>query len=522
MDFRVQDHVDALRDPAIWPVAPREQGDPIVVQTHVSVVVLCGDRAFKFKKAVRLAFLDQSTPAHREAACGEELRINRRLCPDVYLGVAALRRTALGLRFDAASPAGGDVVDHAVVMRRLPADRMLDALLERDAVATTAIEALARHVAAFHRQQARAADDAVRAAGAPEHLIALARDNFRETAALCGVLFDPELHALLATKLECALPALSAALAGRAREGRVVDGHGDLHARNVCMVEPPAIYDALEFSAAFRCGDVATEVAFLAMDLRYRGHRALAERFVEAYANAAGDDGLRAVLPELVRYRAMVRAKVDALAARDESIDVADRERAAAAARRHLRLAAWTCAEDGGAFALIASGLPGSGKSFVFDALSREAGWPCLSTDRVRKELCGAAPHERLPAAAYDAATNRRVYDELVARARACAGPVLLDGNFPRRDRRRDARDALGRRTLLVGFTIDMALAHDRLRARVARDDAVSDADAAVHDALRSEYESIETSREAPAILVDCAADATRSLDRIACALLRG
>ena len=521
MDFRVQDHVDALRDAAIWPVEPRERGDPIVVQTHVSVVVLCGDRAFKFKKAVRLAFLDQSTPALREAACREELRINLRLCPDVYLGVAALRRTALGLRFDVAAPAGGDVVDHAVVMRRLPAERMLDVLLAADRVPATAIEALARHVAAFHAQQTRTADDAVRAAGAPEHLIALARDNFRETAALCGVLFDPELHALLAARLENALPALSAALAVRAREGRVVDGHGDLYARNVCLVEPPAIYDALEFSAAFRCGDVATEVAFLAMDLRYRGHRALADSFVDAYARAAHDEGLRAVLPELVRYRAMVRAKVDALAARDPSIDAADRERAAAAARRHLRLAAWTCAEDDGALALVASGLPGSGKSFVFDALAREAGWPCLSTDRVRKELCGVAPHERLPAAAYDAATNRRVYDELVARARACAGPVLLDGNFPRRDRRCAARDALGRRTLLVGFTIDMAVAHERLRARVAQGDAVSDADAAVHDALRSDYEPIETSREAPAIVVDGAAEPPRNLDKIACALLR-
>ncbi|MCC6782721.1 MAG: phosphotransferase, partial [Planctomycetes bacterium] len=342
MDFRVPDQLAALRDPATWPVAPRDAAEPCVLQTHVSVVVLCGDRAFKLKKALALPFVDQSSAAKRHAACLTELRLNRRLCPSVYLAVLPLRRTPVGLRLGAAAPHGGETVDHAVVMQRLPAARMLDVLLARDAVHAAEIAALARTVAAFHRAQARRADDAVRAAGAPARLLALARANFTETMPLAGSVFDRELHAVLADRLEAALPALEERLARRAREGRIVDGHGDLHARNVCLTEPPVIYDALEFDAGMRCGDVATDLAFLAMDLRYRGRPELARAFVDEYVRVSGDHGVFEVLHELVRYRAMVRAKVDALGARDQAIESGERARLLEAARRHLRLLAWT------------------------------------------------------------------------------------------------------------------------------------------------------------------------------------
>ncbi len=516
-DFRVEEHLDALRDPAVVGGGAELE----LIQTHISVVLLCGERVFKLKKALHLPFLDYSTPALRERACRDELRLNRRLCDDVYLDVVALRRTPMGLRLGAAPPAGGEVVDHAVVMRRLPADRMLDVLVEKGTVRAAELDALARQVASFHARQAAAADERVRAAGAPEHVLAFARANFDETRPRCGAVFDAELHALLRQRLDAALPPLAERLASRARGGRVVDGHGDLHSRNVCMTSPPTIYDCIEFHADFRCGDVATEIAFLAMDLRFRGHPELATRFVDTYVAATGDEDLRAVLPELIRYRAMVRAKVDAIAASEPSIPRPERERMLRSARRHLRLCAWTIAEESGTFALVASGLPASGKSFVFDAIRSETGWPVIATDRVRKELCGVAATERLPPSAYDQATSARVYDEIVTRALAIPGPVLVDGNFATRALRDQARTALSRPSLLVQFDVPREIAHARLRARSRDAAAISDADVRVYETLRASFQPCDPATEAPVLAVDGAAELDAQLDRVACAVLR-
>ena len=486
MSFRVQENLDALRDPAVWPVGAAVE----LIQTHISVVALCGDRAFKIKKAVRLSFVDFSTATLREQACRDELRLNRRLCPDVYLGVVPLRSTPSGFRVGEAEPSGGVVVDQVVVMRRLPRSRMLDVLLERDAVSPLEINALATQVAAFHARQVASADEHVRALGAPARLLGFIEDNFTETAALQGDVFPERLHQSLHDAVKRAAPSLRARLERRATEGRIIDGHGDLHARNVCMVDPPVIYDCLEFRSDFRCGDVALEVAFLAMDLRYRGHRELADAFVSAYVEAAGDGDLPAVLPELIRYRAMVRAKVDALAACDATLDSAARARAAMAARRHLRLCAWTSAEECGDSAVVACGLPASGKSFVFDLVARETGWPIVATDRVRKELAGVSEGERLPPSAYSIGFSARVYAEVLRRAATMRGPVLVDGNFPTARLRTQAVVDLARPTVFLHFDVTPDLAHARLRARESAGGSVSDADSEVYERLRRRFEA--------------------------------
>ncbi len=489
------DRVDELRLPACYPHRPARVE---VVQTHISVVCLAGELVYKLKKAVTLPFLDFGSVEQRAHFCREEVRLNRRLCPDTYLGVVALHDTPDGLRFapalpgPAAPPPAGPAVDHAVLMRRLPADRMLDHLLREGEVDATAIAELARIVAAFHGRAERG--PAVTAAGAPEALQSLARANFAELRAL-----DHGLPAGLLTALERRTEAdfdrILPALRRRATAGRIVDGHGDLHARNICLTVPPAIYDCIEFSAAFRCGDVATENAFLVMDLRHRGAPALARAYLRAYVEASGDTEQPALMQVLVAYRAMVRAKVATLAAADAGLSAKDRQGARQSALQHLQLAAVAAVEAAGPGWVLLCGPPASGKSSLAEALAARSGWPVLGTDRVRKELAGVAPTDAARPEHYTAAFSARTYQELLRRAVTASGEgaavVLLDGNFPTPDHRQDALTAAraaGCRLQCVLVDIDEATARARATARAAAGGSVSDAGAEVTARLRQSF----------------------------------
>ncbi|MBK8978015.1 MAG: AAA family ATPase [Planctomycetes bacterium] len=526
MDFRVEQHVDALQDAAVY---PRGAGGPVtIVQTHVSVVALVGDRAYKLKKAVRLPFVDFSSLAQREVACRDELRLNRRLAPDVYLAVLPLRRTPAGLRLgsdDRTAP----IVDWAVAMRRLPAERMLDRLLAERAVEPAAIRDLARRIATFHGRAAADADADVRALGAPERLIEQIGANFRDAERFGArgddASLDRELLLAVRDRVEPALPQLAKLLRHRLAAGRVVEGHGDLHARNVCMTVPPTIYDCVEFRRDFRCGDVATDLAFLAMDLRLRGCHHLVAPLVDAYVAASGDPDLPAVLPELVRYRAMVRAKVDALGATDPAIPPAVRARLRGVARKHLRLCAWTLVEAGARVVILGSGLPASGKSTLLRTLRVATGWPVFESDAVRKELFGVAPQVRLPQPAYSPAASDRVYGELTARALAGPGPAIVDANYREAVRRRQACAAVraaGAVPVVVRVELAEPVALERLRRRSAANTSVSDADERVYARLLAQDEPPEPSEGAAAIVrLDGAASRAHNLDRLAVGLLR-
>ncbi|MBL8739034.1 MAG: hypothetical protein JNL12_21590, partial [Planctomycetes bacterium] len=355
----------ALADPACFPHAPRAVQ---LVQTHLSLVCLADQLVYKLKKAITLPFVDFAPLPARRHACREEVRLNRRLCPDVYLGTAALRPVAgtKALRFAALGDDDGpDDVDVAVVMRRLPQERMLDELLRAHTVTTAELEALADHVARFHATTEVLPAD--RALPLVDELLRFAAANFAELAALPehGLprrLLDALAHAQAHAQAR-GFAALAEPLRARARSGLCLDGHGDLHARNICMTVPPAIYDCIEFEPRFRCGDQALEVAFLVMDLRYRGATPLADTFVHRYATARGDRELPQLLPTLAAYRAMVRAKVAALAAAEPDLSAADRAGARGSAHRHLELAAALQFEANGPHWLVLCGPPASGKS---------------------------------------------------------------------------------------------------------------------------------------------------------------
>lgn len=397
-------------------------------ESHSAVVLLAGDRAYKLKKPVSLGFLDYGTVAAREAACRREVELNRRLAPDVYLGVGGLAGP------DPALPA-----EPVVVMRRMPDGRRLSTLVTSGGLEDDDLRRVARVLAAFHAGARRSPEIAVQ--GGRDALRGRWLANFREARVFHPVLGGEPVREVERLALRF--------LAGRARlfelraaQGRVLDGHGDLLADDIfCLPDGPRLLDCLEFDDLLRYVDQLDDAAFLAMDLERLGAPDAAERFLHWYLEYSGDPAPSALVHHYVAYRAFVRAKVTCLRYRQGEPEALPQARALVElARRHLRA--------GRVRLVLVGGLPGTGKSTLAAALADRLGTVLVSSDAVRRELAGLPPDR--PAAAgfgqgiYTPELTRRVYAELLARARAGlerGESVVLDASWLDDGHREAARD---------------------------------------------------------------------------------
>ncbi len=503
--------LNRLRDPDCYPGSP----DSVEIrQTHLSVVCLAGDRVYKLKKPVRFPFADFTDPEVRRAVCHDEVRLNRRLCPDLYLDVVPLRRTVEGSW--TFRETGGPVADHAVLMRRMPEDRMLDRLLERGEVFPEEIREIARIMAHFHR---RPPSPEALEAGSPEKQIRSIRNNLETASSFPDSLFDPLLLEELGRTVDQESPTLEQNLRSRADRGCVVEGHGDLHARNICLSDPPCIFDCIEFSLDFRCGDTATENAFLVMDLIHRGHPELARVYLDTYSEESEDFGQASLMPQLTCFRAMVRATVNALAWDDDDLSAEEKESAGDNAQRYLLLAAASIL-GGKKPCVVLGGLPATGKSTIAAALSERSGWPILSSDRIRKEIAGVSPGESLPDRCYTDHFSDRVYAELFERALdlAAKGPTILDANFRSLRRRCQLSEVLGPAGVSPAFfwlSTRREVVKERLRERARKPFAESDADWDVFRRLEATVEVPGEDEPVPWIELDGSRPSAESVSRI-------
>jgi uncharacterized protein len=485
--------IAALRRPEAWPAAgAREVG---FLQTHISLLFFAGERVYKVKKPLRLPFLDYSTLERRRALCEEEVRLNRRLAPRTYLGVVPIARAP-----DGALVAGGrgEVVEHAVEMERLPAERMLEALLERGEVDNGMMTALAERLAAFHADAATG--PGVDEHGTPEAIERLVLENLEETRRFAGDTIGAEVHALLERRSRAALEARRGLFARRVQAGRVRDGHGDLHASNVCFAPPEkgglVIYDCIEFSARFRCGDVASDLAFLAMDLDHRGFGAFGDYLARRYAEIAADAELGDLVGFYKGYRALVRAKVASLASVGEGLDAAQRARARREASGYAQLAA---AYELPPAMILMCGLPASGKTWGARHVAPYLDPVVLSSDVHRKRVAGIPLGKRHEGAyedgLYAPEMKRRTYASLLEHALAAlreGRTAVVDATFSTRAFRAPFLAAAARE----GFPLLLVHVHapeDVIRARMerrARDPhEPSDATFAVYLAARGRFE---------------------------------
>jgi aminoglycoside phosphotransferase family enzyme len=334
------EHVRALLAPGA--LAPAE-APTTLVQTHISYVILAGDRAYKLKKPVNLGFLDYSTLERRRAACEAEVVLNRRLTHGVYLGVAPVLRVAPGLyrlgepvasAVEAGDAGPVEVVDYAVVMRRLPAERMLDHLVERDAVPSAALARLANHLADFYARAATG--EAIDRFAEPDMLLTNWQENFLQTLPYVGRTIGARAFTAITGAVYRDLLRLRPLWQERIAAGRARDCHGDLRLSAVCLEDGIQVYDCIEFNDRFRYGDLASDIAFLTMDFDGHGRPDLADEFLAYFVAASGDLTLPAVLPFYRCYRAFVRGKVDSFELDEPEIGPEQRRLALAAARRRF------------------------------------------------------------------------------------------------------------------------------------------------------------------------------------------
>jgi aminoglycoside phosphotransferase family enzyme/predicted kinase len=468
-----------------------------VVQTHISVVFLAGDHVYKVKKPVRLGFLDFGTLELRRHFCEEEVRLNRRLAPDVYLGVVPVTQCAGMLRFEG----DGEAIEWAVKMRRLPDAATLESRLERDEVAAAHVEALARKVAAFHASAA--AGPNIAALGRLATVAGNARDNFTQSASQVGQTVRPAVYERLVQLTEEHLRRHGALIESRAARGVPRDTHGDLHLDHVYLFpdRPPpddlVVIDCIEFADRFRYADPVADMAFLVMDLIAHGRRDLARAFADAYFQAAGDSDGRALLPFYTAYRALVRAKVEGIELQETEISADEAARARRRAEAHWLLALGELERPAYRPALVlVGGLPGTGKSTLARGLGERGRFHVLRSDVVRKELAGVP--ETHPATIgyeqgiYHTGWTQRTYDELLHRAGALLAEgerVLIDASFRAEAHRRRFLDAArdwGVPALFLHCRAEPATIRARLAQR--RGDA-SDADWAIHSQAAAAWE---------------------------------
>jgi aminoglycoside phosphotransferase family enzyme/predicted kinase len=474
--------VAALHAPGRYP-HPVERVE--LLETHISWVLLTGRYAYKLKKPLALGFLDFSTLDARRRACEDELRLNRRTAPELYLEVVPVT----GTEADPTIGGEGPAIDYAVKMHEFPQGALLDRIAARGELSLAQMDELATTIAEFHARVDRAGPQSE--FGTEYAVIDPARQNF---AQMLPLVTDPESEAALrrlASWTESEFARCRDAFAARRRDGFVRECHGDLHLRNLVLLEGRIVpFDCLEFNAALRWIDVAAEVAFVVMDLidhRLAGH---AWRFLDAYLAATGDYGGLAVLRFYLVYRAMVRAKIACMRAQQLPEGAAQRTQAAGECREYLRLAGAFAALDRRAF-IITRGLSGSGKTVFSGLLTEEIGAIRLRSDVERKRLHGLAAREGsgagLGAGIYAPEATQRTYARLLELARVVleAGfPAVVDATFLARADR-DVFRALAR-TLGVPFAIAVCEAPEPvLRKRIAaRDRAGGDPSEATLDVL--------------------------------------
>ena len=480
--------VASLATPLAYPEDASAASGVQHIQTHLSHLFLTANRVYKLHKAVRFGFVDFSTRALRNVDSLRELRLNRRLALDVYLGVAPVqpedgvtRLGALGEDLAPAAP-GALVAEHCVVMRRLPEGRDALALLERGALREHHVDAIAVRIAAFHADNALGAPAPFPAETWLARVAAPVHESFAEIGR--AEAFAARARAAGA-HAEALLHRHARRFERRRVLGRVVDGHGDLHLAHVWFERddaPPLAIDCLEFRDDYRLIDAASEVAFLAMDLEYRGRRDLAERFLRRYAEASDDYDLYGVVDFFTAYRAGVRAKVACLAARDEFVPAAQRVRAEDSAARHLALAEGALAEPRLGSVVAMAGIVGTGKSTVAQALADATGGVGIASDRVRKRQAELPATARGHGELYTEERTDATYAGLLERAEpvVLSGRVaILDATYARAGFRtvlRDWASAHGLRVFLIESACPETVARARLASRARAGHDPSDA----------------------------------------------
>jgi uncharacterized protein len=479
---------------------PEPAGNVRLIETHVSFIFLTDSFVYKVKKPVDYGFLNFTSLDRRRFYCEEEVRLNRRLCSDLYVGVVELRETPEGPKFGNGAKgagSGGEVIDYAVKMKKLPEERMLSHLVERGEVTGAQIEEVARYVAKFHRN----AEPADR--NSPCGSLAIVRanweENFRQAAPFQDQTIPRRDLGLIRGYVERFLAEHADLFRDRVAGGFIRDCDGDLHLENICLNQGVCIFDCIEFNDSFRFIDTASDIAFLLMDLEYAGRPDLGAQFLATYREATGDPGLGPLLDFYKCHRAFVRGKVKSIRMNEAGPKDQVAE-AMESALRYFRLArGYALRSRLPPTLLITCGLMGSGKSALARELSFQLGAELVRSDQIRKALPqtpraeGEAGYDQ---GIYSASVNRTVYQALLQRAREVlcrGGSIVVDATFRRRSDR-DSFRSLAAELKVPFFILETRAPEQVIRERLERrrldPTEISDGRWEIFPRHRSEFEA--------------------------------
>lgn len=491
-------------------------------ETHISRLYFVGDRVYKVKKPVDFGFLDFTTLEKRAFYCREEVRLNQRFSEGIYLGVVEIREQEG--RFSIDGP--GRTVEYAVLMKRLPEEKMLPRLLaDQDPALPARMAGLARHIAECYLQLESFGPDS-----GDDHLAVVThnwQENFSQTEPYIGETISADAFELLRQYVLDFERQQADLFRRREARGWVRDGHGDLHCEHICFLDGRiAIYDCIEFNRRFRIADVLADLAFLLMDLELRGRYDLACIVRNNYFEVIGQDpDADLLLPFYQIYRAYVRGKVESFLSSDPGADRNNRDAAAARAGGYFNQAlGYLCRTPQ---MILTCGLMGVGKTTVARQLAIPLGARLLRSDEVRKELAGLPSQERRNEAfeegIYDRDSTRATYDLLLERAMQTlqeGRPVIVDASFADRDQRQRFRQAAqdaGYPAWTVEVTCERDVALQRLDRRQSEGRDASDGRRALFDRQALAFDPI--GNEPRVLRVDGNALPDAAVARLLCAI---
>ena len=453
-----------------------------LIETHISWVILAGPYAYKIKKSLNLGFLDFSTLEKRHFYCREELRLNKRLAPAIYLSVVPIVGTFTHPRWATGGEGGSEAIEYAIKMVAFPQQAQFDRLLAQGALRSWHIDILAGAIAAFHQQTEIAETDSMY--GNPQVIYQPIEENFKQIREhvknfeALRLLAEVEIWGLTAFN------ALQAIFVQRKSAGFIRECHGDMHLRNIAWVDDaPLVFDCIEFSPRLRWIDVMSDIAFLIMDLQDRKQPALAQRFLNNYLQHTGDYAGVCLLRFYQVYRALVRAKIDAIRAHQDGIDEKERAEAESDFFNYLNLAL-TYIQPAGPLLIITRGVSASGKSTISQALAEQLGAIRIRSDVERKRLTGLKPENDGRAAVgkgiYSPETTRKTYSkltELAAYIIDAGYSVIVDAAFLQYEERMQFKklaESIKKPFIILECKTDPTILRQRI---TQRKDDVSDAD---------------------------------------------
>lgn len=477
-----------------------------LIETHISWVLLTGEYAYKIKKPVDFGFLDFSTLQQRRDCCEQELRLNRRLAPEIYLGVVAITGSAIKPSLSGK----GEAIEYAVKMTQFPQSAQLDNMLTAGVLQAEYMDAIASMVAGFH-QVVEVADASVKF-GDNDVVYQPVEENFIQIEQHIDTTLYASALQVLQNWSHAEYGRLEDTLTERKRDGFIRECHGDMHLRNMIWLdEQPMAFDCIEFNASLRWIDVISEVAFLVMDLQDRQLYQLANRFLNSYLEITGDYAGLSVLPFYLAYRAMVRAKVNALRLEQDNISSNESNLARLAFESYLALAA-TYTQQKKPHLIIMRGLSASGKSTLSQQLLDSIGAIRIRSDVERKRMFDhehtGDTHSEVDQGIYSSQASLQTYSKLQTLASdilKSGYSVIVDAAFLKHEQRHPFQllaESLGLRYNIIEITAPVEILRQRI---IARKNDVSDADIAVLEHQLSNLQPLHDSELTSAITINTA-----------------